>query len=137
MLAGFKDTATMDEGRRSSTNNDEALQCKIQSSTDANLCFDQTHPGVLKRRMTTRKYELKNDTPIDVRTICVVVLPAALSASSCAPSTVDIRLPFDSMWWTEAALVAVFVVPALIIGLWVNLLRRELRNDAETKKKLH
>jgi hypothetical protein len=45
--------------------------------------------------------------------------------------------PFDSMSWTEAVLVAVFLVPALLIGLWVNLLRRELRNDAETKKKLH
>jgi hypothetical protein len=41
------------------------------------------------------------------------------------------------MSWTEAVLVAVFLVPALFIGLWVNLLRRELRNDAETKKKLH
>jgi hypothetical protein len=38
--------------------------------------------------------------------------------------------------WTEVGLIAVFLVPAVLIALWVRLLRRELRNDAETKKKL-
>jgi hypothetical protein len=39
--------------------------------------------------------------------------------------------------WTELSLIAVLLFPALLIALWLQLLRRELRNDADTKKKLH
>jgi hypothetical protein len=38
--------------------------------------------------------------------------------------------------WTEVGLVFAFLVPAALIALWARLLRRELRNDAGTKKKL-